>query len=334
MRRRTAVITLIILPAVAVAVRAQEPARERREIIFATPEGTINLRRGRMGITVNMAADPRDSIGAVVVAVTPGGPADRAGVRANDVIVRMNNVRLATGPRDEADGDESRPGRRLINLASRLDPGDTVRLEIRRDSRTHNFTLVAEESDLDRVIERRFPGGRIEIDRMMPGIRVPMPDESRMRVFAFGAGGISDLELVRVSSELAQGLGISEGLLVVSVGADTSLGLRAGDVILTIGGRRPTDPAHAMRILSTYDRNEPIQFEVMRQRQRRTVTGRLPERSGPRWRVQPNRFEFRLPDQLREIERMLMEYMRVPGGVPRHRSVEVPSLSPLPVVKS
>ncbi|HWO87748.1 MAG TPA: PDZ domain-containing protein [Gemmatimonadales bacterium] len=298
MRRQLFTSTLMLLPVVAVAAGAQEPRRltERREIIFATPQGTIDLRRARMGVTVSLRADSRDSIGALVVAVTPGGPADRAGVRANDIITRMNGVRLATGPRDEADGDESRPGRRLINLASRLDPGDTVRLEVNRDGRILNFTLVAEESDLDRVIERGFPGGRIEIERMMPGIRLPLPDERRMRVFAFGAGGISDLELVRVSPELAQGLGISEGLLVVSVGADTALGLRAGDVILSIGGRRPTDPAHAMRILSTYDRNEQIQFEIMRQRQRRTVTGRLPERGGLRWRVEPNSFEFVLPE--------------------------------------
>lgn len=298
MRRQLFTSTLMLLPVVAVAAGAQEPRRltERREIIFATPQGTIDLRRARMGVTVSLRADSRDSIGALVVAVTPGGPADRAGVRANDIITRMNGVRLATGPRDEADGDESRPGRRLINLASRLDPGDTVRLEVNRDGRILNFTLVAEESDLDRVIERGFPGGRIEIERMMPGIRLPLPDQRRMRVFAFGAGGISDLELVRVSPELAQGLGISEGLLVVSVGADTALGLRAGDVILSIGGRRPTDPAHAMRILSTYDRNEQIQFEIMRQRQRRTVTGHLPERGGLRWRVEPNSFEFVLQE--------------------------------------
>ncbi len=301
MRRRYCLITLTLLPAVAVAAHAQEPRRERTErgfvYMFGPEDVRLEVRRGRMGITVNMSADPaRDSIGAHVLGVTPGGPADRAGVRAGDLITRMNGVRLAVGQRDEADDDESRPGRRLINLASRLDPGDTVRLELRREGRTQNVTFQAEQSDLDRIVERmRIPGpGRIEIERL-PGLprvmEAPLaPGEPRMRVFSWSSSGINDLELVRVGPELAQGLGISEGLLVVDVGSDTALGLRAGDVIVSIGARRPTSPAHAMRILGTYDQGEEIRFEVMRQRQRRTVTGRLPEPER-QWRVRPNRLE-------------------------------------------
>lgn len=145
---------------------------------------------------------------------------------------------------------------------------------------------------------------------MMPG------EPGRMRVFSFSGAGLDDLELVKVSPALAEGLGISEGLLVVEVGADTTLGLRAGDVIVSIGTRRPTSPSHAMRILSTYEGGEAVQFEVMRQRRRITVSGRLPEQRA-RWRTRNQMheplmemFEHRLPelrDRIRDRIRLRTE---------------------------
>ncbi len=333
----TAVLTLMLFSAVAVAARAQEPAererqrvrevevrareaaersRERRGFVYQLGPGEtrIEMRRGRLGITVNLNADAaRDSVGAHVVAVEPGGPADRAGVHSGDVVTRMNGTRLAVTDPADADNFESRPGRRLINLASRLEAGDTVRLEVRRDGRTQNFTFVAGQSDMDVVVQRlRTPGG---IRELMPGLEegpfAGRLEPARMRVFSFGPGGASDLELVRVGPELAQGLNIAEGLLVVDVGGDTALGLRAGDVILNIGGRQAGSPPQAMRILSTYEPGEQVQIEVMRNRRRITVSGRLPA-SDQRWRVRPNNWEFELPLKLNlERFRTAPERMRL-----------------------
>jgi hypothetical protein len=310
--RRQLILSLALVTATAVAADAQVRQRERVQAdsvrvwrdgdrafayIFGPNEMRMDLRRGRLGIVVALAPDAaRDSVGALVDGVTPGGPADRAGVRSGDIILRLNGVRL--GVTDPADRDdfESRPGRRLINLASRLNPGDSVRLEVRREGRSQSFTFRAAESDLDVIVERlRTPGGIREIEPLMP--RLPFAEgDGRVRIFPFvGAMGVSELEMVRVSPELASGLGISEGLLVVDVGRDTALGLRAGDVVVSIGGRRPTSPSHAMRILSTYGADEQISFEVMRQRRRQTVTGRLPRRQELRWRNIPNDFEIPVP---------------------------------------
>jgi hypothetical protein len=62
-------------------------------------------------------------------------------------------------------------------------------------------------------------------------------------------------------------------------------------VILAIGGRRPTSPAHALRILSTYDAGENVSFEIFRSKRRTTVNGRLPARNPATWRVFRNSFE-------------------------------------------
>jgi len=253
------------------------------------PEQVISLaRRGRLGVTVDMRADPaRDSIGALVAGVLPGGAADRAGVRAGDIVTRFNGTRLAAGPGGEdADSDQSRPALRLINFASRLDPGDTVRLEVRRAGRPQTFTFQAEESDMDVLYRRMAPFARDLMPMTMP------PDAMRGGVMLSVGDALSDLEMVKMNAGLGDYFGTSDGLLVTSVGADSALGLRPGDVILTIGGRHPESPVHAMRILSTYDSGESIQFDVMRQHHRTSVTGRMPEARETHWRIRQDNYEL------------------------------------------
>jgi len=51
--------------------------------------------RGRIGVVVK--TDPNatdDKVGARIEAVTPGGPADKAGLKAGDVITRFNGTAL------------------------------------------------------------------------------------------------------------------------------------------------------------------------------------------------------------------------------------------------
>jgi hypothetical protein len=267
----------------------------------------VTARRGRLGVLVDLTPDEgRDSIGARVAGVTPGGPADRAGVHTDDIIVRMNGTRLAaTGPRDGPSDGQSRPGTRLIEIASHLDQGDTVRLELRRENRPLTLTFQAGESDVD-VIVRRFgdqmvyamphlQDGLQNLQDLFPRVE-GTPDRIAIRI----GGPLADLELVKVNPGLAEYFGTSEGLLVVDAPSDSSLNLRAGDVILGIGGRHPTSPAQALRILGTYEPGENVAFEVMRQKRRITVNGRMPA-AEQGWKIRRNSFE--IPD-LQELQRL------------------------------
>lgn len=251
-----------------------------------------SFQRGRLGILVDLSADPaRDSIGARVAGVTPGGPADRAGIQAGDIVVRLNGtplVRRGGGNEDNDDGGAvSRPGTQLIKLASRLDPGDTVKLDLRRAGRPISATLVAQESGADEMVHR---GDIIGVPA--PGERMDIRIPGGAMNFAFTTGPLASMELVQVNPGLADYFGTSDGLLVVNVGNDSTLGLRDGDVILSIGGRKPGSPAHAMRILGTYDPNETVTFEVMRMKHRVTVNGKMPQEQDRPWTVSPNSFEL------------------------------------------
>ncbi|MFI5280937.1 MAG: hypothetical protein ACHQU1_10595, partial [Gemmatimonadales bacterium] len=123
--------------------------------------------------------------------------------------------------------------------------------------------------------------------------------------------------------------GTQEGLLVVSVGSDSSLGLRAGDVILTIGGRRPASPPQAMRILGTYEPQEAVQFDVMRQRHRVSVSGKIPQREEHGWSIHRNNFDepFEMQmenwNQMRQHEMPDIELMAPKMRHPGHAMIRI-----------
>src|SRR5438445_576438 len=135
---------------------------------------------GRLGALVNTGADPTmDSVGARLEAVTPGGPAAKAGLKAGDVITRFNGTALA-GVRAE-DEDASGPGQKLVQLARALAPGDTVQIEYRRGSDTKKTTLVAADvSGMGRMM------GMDRVELTAPHIMQMLPGPEGGFSFCFG----------------------------------------------------------------------------------------------------------------------------------------------------
>ena len=259
MQRTWIVIAAAMLAAWPASLAAQRPRR---------PPGVFVLHddnRGRIGVVVKTQPDSQvDKLGAKIEGVTPGGPAAKAGLKVGDIITKFNGTALA-GLKAE-DEDESGPGTNLVQLARKLEPGDTVQIEYRRGSDTKKATLVAEDL------------GWMPNVRVMPGMP-SMPDMPDMRHFEFSFGmPWGDLELVSLNPDLGEYFGTKEGVLVVKAPADSSLPLKGGDVITSIGGRKPANPSHAMRILRSYEKGETVSIEILRKQKRLTVAWKVPSR--------------------------------------------------------
>jgi len=226
--------------------------------------------RGRIGVIVDTRANTTgDKVGARIEGITPGGPAEKAGLKVGDVITRFNGTAL--GGVDAENDEDSGPGMKLIELARELDPGDTVQVEYRRgNDAAKKLALVAEDLGGDMV--RTFP--------RMPGMGGMFPE---MHIgpgdmdFVWGGGPWGGIEMVKLNPELGEYFGTREGLLVVDTPADSALKLKAGDVIQSIGGRKPTSPMHAMRILRSYEPGETVAIQVFRKKAQVTLSYKVPE---------------------------------------------------------
>ncbi len=279
---RKAIQAALMVAVIAPVLGAQSPRRTPRPDT-RTYSFSYSGNRARIGVLVNTVANTdTDRIGAKIDGVTPGGPAERAGLKAGDIITRFNGTSLA-GVSSE-DQDESGPGRRLIELVGDVDPGDTVRVEYRRGSESKTASIVTDEQG--EGFGMGFGGG--------PSFnRIELPDapmalmENNGFSFCFGDAWC-ELDLVTLSPELGEYFGTREGILVVKAPTDSALPLKGGDVILSIGGRKPASPAHAMRILRSYDVGETVSIEIMRHERRQTVSWIVP-RPENRWK------QFRTP---------------------------------------
>jgi len=264
------------------------------------PFGVYTLRdsRGRIGVIVDTKANAAgDKVGARIDGITPGGPAEKAGLKVGDVITRFNSTALAGA--ESEDDQNSGPGMKLIELAHAVDPGDTVQVEYRRGTDARKVTIVAEDlggSAWTGPMEGPEMGA---FENMMPKMQMGPGNDFE---FAFGSpwGGI---ELVELNSDLGEYFGTREGVLVVRAPEDSTLALKGGDVIVSIGGRKPTSHVQAMRIIRSYDPGESVTLDVLRKQRHINVTWKVPERESRKFRMAPRMHEepswFRISPRFR-----------------------------------
>ena len=170
--------------------------------------------RGRIGVQIApVTKDVAESIGlgkpagALVQSVESGGPADKAGVEAGDIITRVD------GKVVEKSGD-------LPRLIGATKPGSKATLQVFRRGATRDLTVTVAEFEADR------PTRRAQAD---PG-SAPAPKN---------ALGIAASDLTEAQK---RELNLKGGVRVDAVeGAAARAGLREGDVILSVGNTEVAD---------------------------------------------------------------------------------------------
>ena len=246
--------------------------------------GATLFAHARIGITVDTDETP-ESGGVLVEEVVPDGPADRAGLEPGDVITHWNGRELGAPPRRSGAagvlGGRSGSANQLLDLARALDPGDEVALRVRRNDDSLELTVVAERAPLLAAETFHFESPpAVAAVRALEAARSTapvIPGSDAGFVWAFGGRSLwGDVELVRVDAELGEYFDTEEGLLVLRTPEGDSFGLRAGDVILSIGEREPRDATHGLRILRSYDAGETVNLYVVRKGERITLTANVP----------------------------------------------------------
>jgi S1-C subfamily serine protease len=244
----------------AAQARLDEAAREVAELSMALSEEVgpflRRFRWGRspavLGINIDACSDIDD--GVKVMSVSPGGPAERAGLQAGDVLVSIDDVPLKGD-------DEHTPRAKLLRHLRNVEPGQRVKVQYRRGDKTASADIVTEA--LDRGGFPAFPG--LPAPHMLCGPYA-------------GAFGLA--QLAPLTPQLGRYFGTEEGLLVVRAPKDGRLKLEDGDVILDIDGRKPQSPAHAFRILGSYQSGERVKINVLRMKKRVTLDVAVPESTG------------------------------------------------------
>ncbi len=271
---------------------AGRPGRLERSM--SEPDRLMRIvmnRRARLGIKVNLQARETDSIGAYVDAVTPGGPAAKAGLRSGDLITRVDGQsvlqppeRGGSRPSSRGDGRQSLPGLRLIELAARLEANDTVALEFRRGKERKTVAVVT-QNEPEMTMEGGPPSRPFAMRFFRPDAGEVGPGRAVTDRFEIHSPGdfapgspLGDLELTALNPQLGAYFGATDGVLVVRAPRDGGLLLQGGDVVLAVDGRKPAGPSHLLRILRSYEPGEAFKMDVLRSHRRTTLTVKVPQR--------------------------------------------------------
>ena len=192
-----------------------------------------------------------DQHGAIVVEVNEGGPADRDGLEAGDVVVEMNGSALENQPDF------------LQRIAYRA-PGDTVAITVVRDGKEIALSITLAERPSEESI---LAGGN--------GARRPRPREEREDPSEDAMAESLGVGVSELTPRYADRLSLDddyEGVVIVAVQPNSIAarsGLSEGDVIRRVGSRRISSVAEFEEAMAGYAAGDAIDFYV-----RLVVSGR------------------------------------------------------------
>ncbi|NBS17704.1 MAG: PDZ domain-containing protein [Gammaproteobacteria bacterium] len=192
--------------------------------------------RGKLGVSVqDLSQGLAESFGlstpdgALVGMVTAKGPADLAGLKAGDIILEMNGVKVTDS-------------RSLPPKVALLKPGSLAHISLWRDGKILALDIkVVELEDTSRGVEPQVPSNPTTADHLGLGTRPLSPDELK-------------------------DLGLDGGVLVeLAVGSAKKAGLRAGDIIVAVNGDRIHDQKELKERLTPKKEKDSVALLIQRQ---------------------------------------------------------------------
>ena len=216
--------------------------------------------RGMIGVVLSPGKD-----GLRVDAVTPGGPADKAGVHAGDVLTAIDGKKLAGEDAGDALHD--------------LKIGQGVKLAILHDGKSREVALKAERREPFVFSDAFGKGGLLPPD-FDHQIQVKVHDAMR-----HANGGMHELHLMTpwwglnlatLNPDLGGYFGTDKGVLVIAADNDSLPGIKAGDVITNIAGETVNRPEDALRALRDQESGKDVAIKLLRDRKTLALNMKAP----------------------------------------------------------
>lgn len=241
------------------ALDEQEPANAERSFSLFVDGGAF-LGVGTEDITKeNMGRyGMREVRGVGVTQVIKGSPAEKGGLKKDDVILRF-------------DGESVTSARKLSRLVGESSADQTVRLTISRGGAEQEVSATLSKHNMANLL-----GAGIR-DEMLRGFEKDWPQINSADgnfVFSFGGNRRIGVSTQTLTKQLADYFGAKDGgLLITSVTENSpaaKAGLKAGDVITAVDGEKVDSAGDISRVINKKQEGE-VSLTILHDRNTRTV---------------------------------------------------------------
>lgn len=235
-----------------------------KEIIIKTDEKPV------LGVVItNMDDDELKELnlhgGAKVKKVMEDSEAERIGLQKGDVIIKF-------------DGSDISDPRDLSEMISKIEEEKKVEIVAMRDGKEKKFEANIKPGEKSPVWVWG-DGGDFDFDFNF--------DEFPHHFMSdHGKGGFLGVETGKLSDQLKKYFEVDHGVLIESVVEDSpaeKAGLKAGDVIFEISGKKIEDYRDLIRTVNYYDPGETVEVKYSRKGKTGSVKVELGERKKMKW---------------------------------------------------
>ncbi|MHA7681106.1 DegQ family serine endoprotease [Cupriavidus sp. PET2-C1] len=194
-------------------------------------KATGKVTRGRIAVAIgDVTKEVADSLGlgrargALVGSVEPGGPAEKAGIEAGDIILKFN-------------GRDIEKASDLPRMVGDIKPGTRVPLQLWRKGATREVSITVAELDADAKVKARGTGPRDD----------STPPAAKPNALGLIVNEIPDAKLKELK--------IKSGVEVEQAdGPAMRAGIRQGDIILRLGDSDVTSPKQFNELVKALDK--------------------------------------------------------------------------------
>jgi S1-C subfamily serine protease len=252
----------------------------------------LDGRGSQLGVMVSDVDAKATTGGVTIDEVTDGSPAEKAGIKAGDVVV-------------DYDGERVRSARQFTRLIQETPGGRTVAIGVWRDGKKQTLNATPENSAMTFNVGPEVDRAMREAERGMREFRFDMPKTFDFRFdgpdrdtreprrfehkmpggvtpFIAGSRGRLGVSVQSLTPDLEEYFGATNGgALVSSVTKDSAAaraGIKAGDVIVSINGKRVSDSDDLVGQMDDVTGN--VTIVVLRDKKETTINAKLDEPKG------------------------------------------------------
>jgi serine protease Do len=262
-----AVASVVTASAVRAGAEEEGQKRDRRVIRLQQPGGYLGVSLGDVGAEDVKRLGLADERGAVVKDVTGESPAERAGIKTDDVVLSY-------------EGETVRSAAHLSRLVRETPPGRKVAMGVSRGGSRQQLEVTVGEprrlaEALDRLRDLKIEGLDDLDFEGLDGLEMPFPPEpphpprppSSFSWRFMGERPRLGLELVELTDQLARHFKVDDGLLVSRVREGSPAekgGVKAGDIIVKVDGSPVTDVRDLQRSVGRASADQEVTLTLQR----------------------------------------------------------------------